>query len=150
MKQKIFKTVFTFVVVMLTSFSSLSQGEVVADKLTNDWTLLQSQEGINIYIRKEKCNVGAPELFTYAFIRIINNNTVEKTVEFNFQIQYDNRCVGCGNTRETKQMLAVPASTSVEGETTFEIAELSLLINNPYQKDTGSLESIRLDEFKIN
>jgi hypothetical protein len=47
-------------------------------------------------------------------------------------------------------MLAVPASTSVEGETTFEIAELSLLINNPYQKDTGSLESIRLDEFKIN
>ena len=103
MKQKIFSTAFMLVVVVFTSFSTLSQSEVKADKLTNDWVLVQSQEDVDIYIRKEKCDVGAQKLFTYAFIRIVNNRTEEKTVAFNFHVKYDNQCVGCGNTRETKQ-----------------------------------------------
>ena len=134
---------------VLLSFSGISQNTVNAEQLTQEWTLVSTQDGVEIYLKQEKCDVGAEKLFTYAFIRIVNTNPTEKSVEFNFQMQYDNGCYGCGDTRETKKMLAVPASTSIEGESTFQIGELSLLINNPYQVDPRVLESINLDELNI-
>ena len=149
MKQNIFIKSTLLIFTVLLSFSGFSQNTVNADQLTKDWTLVTTQNGVEIYLRQEKCDVGAPDLFTYAHIRIVNTNTEEKTVEYNFHINYDNGCVGCGDTRETKKMVAVPASTSVEGEATFKYGELSLLINNPYQLDSGVLESIKLDELYI-
>lgn len=149
MKQNILTKSTLLIFTMLLSFSGISQNSVNAENLNKDWTLVTTQNDVEVYIRKEKCDVGAPDLFTYAHIRLVNLNTSEKTVEFNFQMHFDNGCVGCGDTRETKKMLAVPASTSVEGEGTFKIGELSLLINNPYQLDSGNLESIKLDELNI-
>jgi len=133
----------------LVSFTGFSQNAIEADKLSEKWTLLTTQDGVEVYLKQEKCDVGASDLFTYAFIRLVNTNTSEKSVEFNFQMKYDNGCYGCGDTRETKHMLAVPASTSVEGESSFKIGELALLINNPYQLNSGVLESINMDVLNI-
>jgi hypothetical protein len=149
MKQNFLTKATLFIFTVLLSFSGVSQNSVNAEQLTQEWTLVSTQDGVEIYLKQEKCDVGAEKHFTYAFIRIVNTTTTEKSVEFNFQMQYDNGCYGCGDTRETKKMLAVPASTSVEGENTFQIGELSLLINNPYQLDPGVLESINLDELNI-
>ena len=131
------------------SLNGFSQNAITADKLTQDWTLLTTKDGVEVYLKQEKCNVGAPEAFTYAFIRLVNTNTSEKSVEFNFQMIFDNNCYGCGDTRETKQMLAIPGSTSVEGESSMKIGELALLINNPYQLESGILESINMDILNI-
>lgn len=144
----IIKSIF-LVFTALISFNGFSQSEITADKLSNEWTLLTTEDGVEVYLKKEKCDVGAKDLFTYAFIRLVNTNPVEKSVEFNFQMKFDNRCYGCGDTRETQHTLAVPASTSVEGESSFKIGELALLINNPYQLESGVLESINMDVLNI-
>jgi len=149
MKQSlIIKSIFLIFTAMV-SFNGFSQNAITADKLSQDWSLLTTKDGVEVYLKQEKCDVGAPDAFTYAFIRLVNTNTTEKSVEFNFQMIFDNECYGCGDTRETKHMLAVPASTSVEGESTMKIGELALLINNPYQLNSGTLESINLDILNI-
>jgi hypothetical protein len=149
MKQSlIIKSIFLIFTAMV-SFNGFSQNAITADKLSQDWSLLTTKDGVEVYLKQEKCDVGAPDAFTYAFIRLVNTNTTEKSVEFNFQIIFDNECYGCGDTRESKHMLAVPASTSVEGESTMKIGELALLINNPYQLNSGTLESINLDILNI-
>lgn len=140
----------TFLIFMaLISFNGISQNTIEADKLSEKWTLLTTQDGVEVYLKQEKCDVGASDLFTYAFIRFVNKNTTEKSIEFNFHMNFDNGCVGCGDTRETQKMVAINASTSIEGDCTFEIGELALLINNPYQLDPGVLESIKLDVLNI-
>jgi len=140
----------TFLIIMaLASFNGFSQNSIQADKLTEEWTLLTTQEGVEVYLRQDKCDVGANDLFSYAYIRFVNNNTTEKTIEFNFELNFDNRCVGCGDTRETKKMVAINASTSIDGGCSSKIGELALLINNPYQSDSGVLESINLDVLNI-
>tara|TARA_B110000908_G_scaffold158570_1_gene199816 strand:- start:1372 stop:1824 length:453 start_codon:yes stop_codon:yes gene_type:complete len=149
MKQSlIIKSIFLIFTAMM-SFNGVSQNAITADKLSDDWSLLTTKDGVEVYLKEEKCDVGAADAFTYAFIRIVNTNTIEKSVEFNFQIIFDNRCYGCGDTRETKHTLAIPASTIVEGESTMKISELALLINNPYQLDSGTLESINIDVLNI-
>ena len=149
MKQSlIIKSIFLIFTAML-SFNGFSQNTISADKLSQDWSLLTTKEGVEVYLKQEKCDIGAADAFTYAFVRLVNTNTSEKSVEFNFQMIFDNRCYGCGDNRETRQMLAIPASTMIEGESTMKIGELALLINNPYQLESGTLESINLDILNI-
>lgn len=149
MKQSFIIKPILLIITAMMSFNGLSQNAITAEKLSQDWSLLTTKDGVEVYLKQEKCDVGAPDAFTYAFIRLVNTNTTEKSIEFNFQTIFDNRCYGCGDTRETKHMLAVPASTSVEGESTMKIGELALLINNPYQLESGTLESINLDVLNI-
>lgn len=149
MKQSLIIKPIALIIIAITSLNGFSQNVITADKLSQDWSLLTAKDGVEVYLKQEKCDVGAPDAFTYAFIRLVNTNTTEKSVEFNFQIIFDNECYGCGDTRESKHMLAVPASTSVEGESTMKIGELALLINNPYQLNSGTLESINLDILNI-
>jgi hypothetical protein len=149
MKQSLIIKSILLVFTALVSFNGISQNAITADKLSQDWSLLTTQDGVEVYLKQEKCNVGAPDAFTYAFIRLVNTNTTEKSVEFNFQTIFDNGCYGCGDTRETKHTLSVPASTIVEGESTMKIGELALLINNPYQLESGKLESINMDVLNI-
>ena len=149
MKQSlIIKSIFLIFTAMV-SFNGFSQNAISADKLSDDWTLLTTKDGVEVYLKQEKCSVGAPDAFTFAFIRLVNTNTTEKSVEFNFQMIFDNRCYGCDDTRETKHMLVIPASTTVEGESSLKIGELALLINNPYQLESGTLESINMDVLNI-
>ncbi|MFT6244089.1 MAG: hypothetical protein ACJA0U_002061 [Salibacteraceae bacterium] len=149
MKQSLIIKSILLIFTAMVSFNGFSQNAITADKLSQDWSLLTTKDGVEVYLKQEKCDVGAPDAFTYAFIRLVNTNTAEKSVEFNFQMIFDNNCYGCGDTRETKHMLAVPASTSVEGESTMKIGELALLINNPYQLESGTLESINMDVLNI-
>jgi hypothetical protein len=144
----IIKSIF-LIFTALISFNGFSQNEMSAEKLSAEWTLLTTKDGVEVYLRQEKCDVGANDLFSYAFIRLVNTNPTEKSVEFNFQMKFDNRCYGCDDTRETKHNLAIPASTTVEGESSFKIGELALLINNPYQLESGVLESINMDVLNI-
>lgn len=149
MKQNLIIKCTLLIFTALLSFNGFSQNSIEASKLTEEWTLLATKDGVEVYLKQEKCDMGAKDLFTYAYIRLINNNTVEKTIEFNFLINFDNRCVGCEDTRETKKMLAVSASTIVDGGCSSEIGELALLINNPYQIESGVFQSITLDVLNI-
>ena len=149
MKQSLITKSILLIFVAFVSFNGMSQNSIEASNLTEEWTLLTTKDGVDVYLKQDKCDIGAEKLFTYAYIRFVNNNSTEKTIEFNFLMNFDNRCVGCGDTRETKKMIAIPASTSVDGACGSEVGELALLINNPYQIDSGVFESVALDVLNI-
>jgi hypothetical protein len=149
MKRNKILSAFFLLSLVFMGFSASAQTSMEADKINNDWTLLTVQDGVEIFIKKEKCNVGAEKLFTYAFIKFNNTTSSSKKVEFSVEMYFDSGCIGCGDITEHMQYIEVPASSSIEGDCSFDKSELSLLVNNPYQLDAGTLESVRLIQLKI-
>lgn len=115
MKHNLLNKITSLIVIMLVSFSGFSQTSIDAGNITEEWKLLTTKDGIEVHIKQDKCDIGADKLFTYAYIKLVNTTTVTKTVEFNFQLIFDNDCVGCGDTRETKHILQSPASAYIAG-----------------------------------
>lgn len=128
---------------------SFGQQSMKASEIGSDWTLFTTQNGVEIYVKQDKCDVGAKELLTYAHVRLNNTTDVAKTVDFNFEIHHTNGCAGCGNTDEYRKSVSVPATGSIEGDCSFKNPELSLLINNPYQIGLGALEFIEVVQLII-
>lgn len=129
---------------------AFSQESMSADQLKNDWTYYMTQDGVEIYLKKEACNVGAKEPLTYAQVRFVNTTDTKKSVEFNFELQHENACVGCGNVNEYRNSVTVPANNSIEGDNTFARPELSLLIHNPYQHGLGAIQSVKVVQLIID
>ncbi len=128
---------------------AFSQESMGADQIKNDWTLYMTQNGVEIYLKKEACDVGAKDLFTYAQVRLVNTTNTEKSVDFNFELYHENSCVGCTNVDEYRKSVTVPANGSLEGDSSFAHPELSLLIHNPYQTGLGELESLKVIQLII-
>lgn len=122
---------------------------IAAADLSNDWSAYINEAGLAISVKEEKCDVGAKEPFTYAHLRFENTTSEDITVEFLFQLQHENGCVGCGNTDEYYKIITIPAGATLEGNSAFTHPELSLLINNPYQTDLGAIQSIKAAQLTI-
>jgi hypothetical protein len=97
----------------------------------------------------EKVDMGAPKAFTYGMLRFENTTANDITIEFFFELQYENGCVGCGNVDEYRKMVTIPAGTTLEGNASFDQAELTLLINNPYQTELGAFQSLKAGQLII-
>jgi hypothetical protein len=91
----------------------------------------------------EKVDVGAPKAFTYGMLRFENTTANDITLEFFFELQYENGCVGCGNVDEYRKVVTIPAGETLEGDASFDRSELTLLINNPYQIELGTFQSLK-------
>jgi len=140
---KNFGRLMLFIGALLLGNLTFAQESLRADEIGNKWTSLTSVEGVNVSLKKEKVDVGAPKAFTYGMLRFENTTSQDVTVEFFFELQYENGCVGCGNVEEYRKMVTIPAGTTVEGDATFAQPELSLLINNPYQTELGAFQSLK-------
>lgn len=143
---------------MLLLFACLFVGSAVfaqesrtisADKLNNNWVAYFSESGLSVSIKEERCDVGAKDLFTYAQLRFENTTSQDITVEFVFELQHENGCVGCGKIDEYQKVITIPAGTTLEGDSSFALPELSLLINNPYQTELGAIQSIKAAKLTI-
>mmetsp|Transcript_32007 Transcript_32007/g.37318 ORF Transcript_32007/g.37318 Transcript_32007/m.37318 type:complete len:152 (+) Transcript_32007:44-499(+) len=128
---------------------TFAQESMRADEIGNKWTSLTSIEGVNVSLKKEKVDVGAAKAFTYGMLRFENTTANDITLEFYFELQYENGCVGCGNVDEYRKVITIPAGTTLEGDATFEQPELSLLINNPYTIDLGEFQSLKAGQLTI-
>lgn len=144
-----FSRILLVVGTFLLSGFAFSQESMSADQIKTDWTYYMTQNGVEIYLKKEDCDQGAKELLTYAQVRFVNTTNTEKSVEFNFQLHHENLCVGCGNVDEYRKSVTVPANNSIEGDKTFARPELSLLIHNPYQIGVGAIQSIKVVQLII-
>lgn len=141
------KMLLLFGAIFLGSFA-YSQESIGADKLSKEWSLLTTQNGVEVYLRKDFCDVGAKDLFTYAHLKFVNTTSNQVSVDFNYELIHENGCVGCGSTDEYHKSVVVGASSSLEGDC-VETPELSLLINNPYQKGLGKIESVKVVQLII-
>ena len=134
---------------MFASISAFAQGELKSADLNGTWTMIQEKDGVQVFLKQEKCDVGATKPLTYAFIKVQNTTTESKSVEFLFETHYADRCVGCGDEKEYIQTVNVKGNSSIEGNSTFERSELSLLINNPFQSEEDKLDFIKLIKLNI-
>lgn len=142
MKQSLILKSILLVFIAMVSFSGVCQSTITASNLSENWTLLTTKDGVEVYLKQEKCNVGADNLFTYAFVRLVNTNSIETSVEFDFHVKFDTGYAGSGDIKKTNHIISINASSSIEGDCTF--GALSLLTHNPYLIEPGILESIDL------
>ena len=133
--------------IFLGSFA-YSQESMSADKLSKNWTLLTTQNGVEVYLKKDFCDVGAKDPFTYAHVKFVNTNSSDVSAEFNFELHYELDCVGCGNINEYRKILTIPGNGSIEGSCDSG-SETSLLVDNPYQQSMGDLLSIKVSKLII-
>jgi len=122
---------------------TFAQESMRAEEVGKDWTNYATVNGVSISIKAEKVDVGAPDLFTYGMLRFENTTSNDITVEFFFELQYENGCVGCGNVEEYRKQVTLPAGATLEGDAAFAQADLTFLINNPYQKELGAFQSLK-------
>jgi hypothetical protein len=128
---------------------TFAQDSMRADEIGNNWTPFNTIEGVNVSLKKEKVDVGAPDAFTYGMLRFENTTSNDITIEFLFELQYENGCVGCGNVEEYRKVVTIPADATLEGDASFALPELTLLINNPYTTDLGAFQSLKTVQFNI-
>jgi hypothetical protein len=128
---------------------TFAQESMRADEIRNKWTSFTTIEGVNVSLKKEKVDVGAAKVFTYGMLRFENTTSNDITLEFLFELQYENGCVGCGNVEEYRKVVTIPAGTALEGDSSFEQSELSLLINNPYTTDLGAFQTLKAAQLII-
>lgn len=122
---------------------TFAQQSLSAEEIGNNWTSYATINGVDVSIKTIKRDVGASELFTYGLLRFENTTANEISVEFFFELQYENGCVGCGNANEYRKVVTIPAGATLEGDASFEHADLTILINNPYQTDLGTFKSLK-------
>lgn len=148
-KRRYFGKMLLLVGTFFLSGLAFSQESMSADQLKTDWTYYMTQDGVEIYLKKEACNVGAKLPLTYAQVRFVNTTNTAKTIDYNFELHHELTCVGCGNVDEYRKSVSIPANNSIEGDNTFARPELSLLIHNPYQHGVGELQSIKVVQLII-
>ena len=128
---------------------TFAQESMSAEKLGNKWTSYTNLEGVNVSLKMEKVDVGAPKAFTYGMLQFENTTSNDVTIEFFFELQYENGCVACGNVEEYRKVVTIPAGATMEGDASFDQADLSILINNPYQTELGAFQSLKAGQLII-
>lgn len=150
MKKKIMnRLLLTFV--MFASVSGYSQSNLAANELTQEWSLINQESGVNIYVREDFCKVGPQvKLLTYVLYKIENTNSIAKNIYFIDGLKYDQECIGCNGEEESRKVINVSANSSIECDCTFTNGILSSLITNPNYPDTREFKSVQLLDIKID
>lgn len=118
-------------------FSLLSFFNSYSYSQSNDWKLLTSENGINIYTQKAFCDLeGAPNQFEYLLFKAENTSTSELEFDIQFEIHFEEGCNGCQGTEETGTRITLKAGDSIEGSCSNLENKLSYFILNPSFKDS--------------
>ncbi len=142
------KSLFVAILFIIIGTTSFSQDKISANDLTKDWTLLHSENGVEMYIKYGECTMGnIAEAFEYGFIKIVNTNSSERTLIYNIETYYADGCVGC-DTHEDEYMTIVlqPNSTIIGACDTGH----TLLLKNPLQSQYVDFTYLVLTAFKTN
>jgi len=147
MKAKTFIIFVTLLVSTIFSNSSFAQ----TNEAMKDWEIIHQESGITLYAKKENCKIGNSKLpNVYAFVKIVNDNTVDKTVNFTFGLQYEEECNGCSAGSEFSIKQIVPSNSSIEADCSFENSDLSRIISNPNLKGGWNFQAIKITNILID
>jgi hypothetical protein len=113
--------------------STFSLGQQSAKfELTSEWQLLETKNSVNFYVKKSECTInGMSKPLIYALLKIENVSDTDKSLAYNFGLQYAEGCSGCIEGYEFYHTLKIPAKTSIEGICNNSQKELIRLIYNP-------------------
>lgn len=135
---------------MVFSISLHAQNEILSENiLTNKWSLIEKNDGIKIYVKKNSCKVGPQKkALEYLFYKIENTTSTNKNIFFSAALIFDKYI--SNNNEENKKSVFVSKNSSVECDCSFSNSTLSSLITNPNYPDSREFEAVKLLDIKID
>lgn len=130
---------FTFFVKSLLVVISLSfTGVAFTQSAERDaWTLLKSQDGIDVYSKIVSCDTeGSSVPFDYLLFKVVNNSELSIQADLKFEIYFDEGCNGCHNSNETSRIIELNAGEFLESSCSNFEDKLSYFILNPNFQDS--------------
>src|SRR5690606_4531546 len=101
---------------LLFSFQGYSQQAIPVSKLSSDWSLIQSEKGINFYAKLALAEVyEGKEPLQFALIKLENTTSKKATLIYNLASYFAEGCVNCGDSQEARKSIEIPAGETVVG-----------------------------------
>ena len=101
------------------------------------WTLLKSQEGIEVYSMIKSCDTEGSEVpFDYLHFKVVNSSNTPIKAELKFEIYFDEGCNGCYDNKETTREINLQPGEIIESTCSYSESKLSYTILNPNFKDS--------------
>lgn len=133
---------------ILTSFSAFSQ-TLESEQLSDEWTLIQSENDVEIFVKLAEQQVTSEVVLTYAFLKVVNNSPSDKSITFNPAVQYTDICAGCEESNEQAASINISGNSTLIGDDSFELPQLSILVYNSALPYKQKLVSLSLNNTKI-
>lgn len=144
------KKILLFTVFSILSLVSTAQVEVSMEDMRSDWKLIKQDNGVELYISVMECQMGnVKQPFLYGSVKVINNSTESKVVDFTYELQYTDGCSGCSADSEYTKYITVAPGSEMIGACDFKQPELTILLVNPLQTEFTELSKLVINNLKI-
>jgi hypothetical protein len=127
-----------------------AQVSAKASSITDQWTLVHAQEGINFYAKTAVCTLyEGVKPFDYVFIKVENTTATSVTISFELGTVLNNECYGCGSNEAIASMTLAPKSATENNCSTFSQG-MHGLIQNRMSKTINRFDGIQINQIQIS
>jgi hypothetical protein len=143
--------------IVSTFLLSMSFALIMAQKtdFTQDYTLLKSENKVNIYQKSINCNLENGKINNdLIFLKVENTNSHSVTVTWHYDLYFDNNCISCGDNVEYDFKITLKPGESVEPKciindpTTLKIFVKSNNFDNLYTFTKFELTNLKIEKSK--
>lgn len=141
-----------FLLFFLLTITSIGycQERIPITSVTNDWTLIKSEKGLNFYVKSvHQIVYEGKKPFEYIVAKIENTTDNAASVSFNMATFFKEGCQNCGMNTESYKTIKVLPRTSIEGKHEDGNSSLSVLLNNPNNPLSWHPEAIAIENLIV-
>lgn len=114
-------------IIALVSFGTFGQSNQ-----SNEWQLVQSSNGVNIYSKTIECDSRFNESLPsqYAVLKIENTTSSSKQASYTFGLQYAEDCANCDEESEFSFVVNLAANQTIEGSCSNYDSQVNRIVKN--------------------
>lgn len=153
MKQKVF-------IIVLIVFSLMFNKQLIAQQelpskiiKSPTWTLYQEQGGVQLFYRFQECHIPSEGFHReLVLIKLVNNTSIEKQVEWDIVLWYKDNCVNCDlSNKEQHRKVVLAPNSQIEGTCNLEEGQTLKMFSRflNYKMDDWELTHFELRNFKV-
>ncbi len=127
-----------------------AQVSAKATSITDQWTLVHSQNGINFYAKTSVCTLyEGVKPFDYVFIKVENTTNETATLSFELGTILNGECFVCGSNEAIASLTLAP-NTAIENNCSNTTHCMHGLIQNRTTKTVNRFDGIQINTIKIS
>lgn len=127
-----------------------AQVSAKATSITDQWTLVHSQDGINFYAKKVVCTLyEGVKPFDYVVLKVENTTNETASISFEFGTILNGECFGCGSNEAIASITLAPNAVIENNCSTFSQG-MHGLIQNRMSKTVNRFDGIQINTIKIS
>lgn len=127
-----------------------AQVSAKATSITDQWTLVHSQDGINFYAKKVVCTLyEGVKPFDYVVLKVENTTNETASISFELGTILNGECFGCGSNEAIASITLAPNALIENNCSTFSQG-MHGLIQNRMSKTVNRFDGIQINTIKIS